>query len=238
MAKPSDRFNRKFKYKPVIYKNDYFVIKHLEAFLKDTINTYVREGMVVADIGCGEQPLRNLIESKGGKYVGIDISQNSKNNVDVIASITNIPLADNMFDCILCSEVLEHVQDTHSAFTEMTRLLHKGGYLIITSPFCYPLHEEPYDFVRLTRHCILSEAEANNLSVVTIQESGNELEAIATIWGSIFIKNTIPSIVVKIFYLLARMTMNIIILLLNLVFQALLPRKTYLNNMVLLKKTN
>jgi len=236
MAKSTECFNRKSRYSPVIYKNDYFVIKHLEAFLKNAINTYVQEGMVVADIGCGEQPLRDLIESKGGKYVGIDISQNSKNNVDVIAAITNIPQADNMFDCILCSEVLEHVQDTHSAFMEMTRLLHKGGYLIITTPFCYPLHEEPHDFVRLTRHCLLAESTANNLSVVNIQESGNELEVIATIWSNFFVRINNRTIITKICNVLARITMNSVVIVYNSLFCKQLPKKTYLNNLLILSK--
>lgn len=238
MAKSADSFNRKSKYNAVIYKSDYFVIKHLEVFLTNSVNTYIRDGMVVADIGCGEQPLRDLVESKGGKYIGIDISQNTKKNIDVIASITNIPLEDNVFDCILCTEVLEHVPDTHSAFVEMKRLMKINGHLIITTPFCYPLHEEPYDYVRLTHHCMLAEATANNLSVVSIQKSGNELEAIATILSNMLRPINSKSFIVTIYYLPFRLIINTLTSVISYIFRKLLPCKTYLNNFIILEKTS
>jgi len=236
MAKTADTFNRKSKYNSVIYNSDFFVIKHLEVFLNNAINLYIYDGMVIADIGCGEQPLRDLIESKGCKYVGIDISQNAKMNIDVIASITNIPIPDNTFDCIICTEVLEHVVNTHLAFIEMKRLIKKGGCLIITTPFCYPLHEEPYDYVRLTRHYLLAEADANKLSIVSNQESGNEIEVIATLLSSIFNPIKKNTLITKICNSMIRFLINAVSYTISSLFCKFIPRKIYLNNMLILKK--
>ncbi|MBI5215711.1 MAG: methyltransferase domain-containing protein [Ignavibacteriae bacterium] len=165
---------------------DYFVLKHLQRYLFFTIEEYVKSGMVVCDIGCGEQPLRNMIEKKGATYIGVDVSQNSTDSVQVLASITDIPLPENSFDIIFCTEVLEHVSDTYKAFSELSRILRPSGKLIITTPFAYPLHEEPYDYQRLTPYQITLCAKENKFHVFEIKTSGNELEVLATVWCSMW----------------------------------------------------
>ena len=48
--------------------------------------------------------------------------------------------------------MLEHVTDIAAAFAGLRRLAVPGGAVIVTVPFMFPLHMEPYDFRRLTRH--------------------------------------------------------------------------------------
>lgn len=172
---------RRRRYEPRLWRQDYFVLSHLTNWLDDRLVIAVRPGMSVADIGCGEQPLRALIESSGAQYVGIDVVQNATGTVDTIAPITDIPLADECFDLIVCTEVLEHVSHTREAMMEIARLLAPGGRAILTTPFCYPLHEEPYDFVRLTPHQFRAIVADAGLMVEDLATTGNELEVIATV---------------------------------------------------------
>lgn len=55
-------------------------------------------------------------------------------DVTVKMDITNIPLADNVFDIIFCSHVLEHVPDDRGAMREMLRILRPGGWAVIMVP--------------------------------------------------------------------------------------------------------
>lgn len=50
------------------------------------------------------------------------------------ASIYSLPYPDNYFEFIICSEVLEHLEDDKKALLELKRVLKKNGTLIITVP--------------------------------------------------------------------------------------------------------
>jgi SAM-dependent methyltransferase len=122
----------------------------------------------------------------GGIYVGIDIDQNSSGTVDIVASASCVPLPNGSFDVIVCTEVVEHVSDTLSVFQEFFRLLAPKGYVILTTPFSYPLHEIPCDFVRLTPFQIEKLAHQSALDVVAMVRGGNEIEVMATVWDTMW----------------------------------------------------
>jgi SAM-dependent methyltransferase len=48
--------------------------------------------------------------------------------------ITAIPRADESFDAIICSHVLEHVDDDRAAMRELRRVLRPGGWAIVMVP--------------------------------------------------------------------------------------------------------
>ena len=56
----------------------------------------------------------------------------------MVADITGLPFPDNFFDMVICSEVLEHIPDQHSAIKEMIRVLRPGGDLIVSVPRYLP----------------------------------------------------------------------------------------------------
>ena len=45
-----------------------------------------------------------------------------------------LPIADDSMDIILCSEVLEHIEQPPSAIEEIARILKPDGYALITTP--------------------------------------------------------------------------------------------------------
>lgn len=59
----------------------------------------------------------------------------------IIDNIADSKLPETSFDLILCSEVVEHIENSASAFTKMHRLLKSGGILILTTPQRYSLLE-------------------------------------------------------------------------------------------------
>lgn len=59
-------------------------------------------------------------------------------------------VADQSFDAVFCSGVLEHVDDCHAAVAECWRVLKSGGLFLVGVPFKQATHRAPQDFWRFT----------------------------------------------------------------------------------------
>jgi SAM-dependent methyltransferase len=231
------RLPRRSAYQASLARGDYFVLRVLKDFFDRAIPRWVRPGTSVLDVGCGEQPLRPVVERAGGQYTGADVGQNLAGTVDVIADITDVPLPDNFFDVVLCTEVLEHIADTSAALTQLARLCRPGGVIIVTSPFMYPLHEEPHDFVRLTPHTFRRLAEEHGLIVAELTTGGNELEVMATVWCNLWARRgDSRSRLGSAWNAAMRLPVNLVVLGLTAVLHSHLPRKSFLTTCCILRK--
>lgn len=96
----------------------------------------------VLDVGCGEGFTLEKFKNKniGKKLVGIDfldtaikIGKKERPYLDLrIGNIYDIPFKDNSFDLVVCSEVLEHVDDPEKALSELERVTKK--YILLSVP--------------------------------------------------------------------------------------------------------
>jgi SAM-dependent methyltransferase len=86
----------------------------------------------VLDVGCYEAPLRQML--KDVEYVGVDIAGKPDHFIDLEA-IHRLPFDDNQFHCVLCVEVLEHLDSLHRLFDELVRV--SSRYLIVSLPNCW-----------------------------------------------------------------------------------------------------
>jgi 2-polyprenyl-3-methyl-5-hydroxy-6-metoxy-1,4-benzoquinol methylase len=178
-----------------------------------------------------------MVERAGGRYTGADVGQNSLGTVDVIADLSKVPLPDASFDVILCTEVLEHIPDTAAAFTELRRLCRPGGVVILTTPFMYPLHEEPHDFVRLTPHLLQRRAVEAGFTVSELTTHGDELQVLATVWCNLWSRSgTGDSRLRSAWNLMMRLPMNLMVAAFTPLVHSHLPRKTFLNTCCVLSK--
>ncbi|HEM62157.1 MAG TPA: methyltransferase domain-containing protein, partial [Chloroflexi bacterium] len=88
------------------------------------------------DIGCGS----SRILASLGDVVGTDISlrklrwARKYGKPLVNASIFDLPFADGVFDCVISSEVIEHISPGQRPFLEMRRVLKDGGSLVLGTP--------------------------------------------------------------------------------------------------------
>lgn len=83
----------------------------------------------ILDVGCDKAFLKNLLH--GIDYTGIDIVGNPDIQIN-LEEINIFPFADNYFDCVICSDVLEHLDNLHHVFGELIRVAKK--YIIISLP--------------------------------------------------------------------------------------------------------
>ena len=92
-------------------------------------------------IGCGSQDDMSIINERC-EGVGIDISaeavKRSEENYPrfeyFVADATNLPFLDDSFNCVVCSEVIEHIPEDEKLLLEVKRVLRNNGIFIITTP--------------------------------------------------------------------------------------------------------
>jgi SAM-dependent methyltransferase len=154
------------------------VYRQLGAALAYAAERYA--GGRLVDIGCGTKPWRATFAPYVEEHVGVDHEQTVHGllSVDVISDAYEVPLADASAGAILLTEVLEHLERPGDALAECRRLLRPGGHLIATTPFSWPLHEEPRDFFRYSPHGLRHLSEEAGLEVV-------ELRALAGAWTTL-----------------------------------------------------
>jgi SAM-dependent methyltransferase len=103
---------------------------------------------VVLDVGCGNQPYRELL-SATDHYIGLDMYPGSK--VDIVVDVEKgWPFKDESIDVVLCTQVLEHVSKLNCTLCEIRRVLRSGGKVIASFPFLYNEHGTPHDYHRFS----------------------------------------------------------------------------------------
>jgi len=172
-------------------RQDWFMSSLLRDQIGLALRTYAApapSGARALDVGCGAQPFRPALESLGYTYTGLDAVQNPDGAVDIVCAIDEtLPQAlidRGPFQFMLCTEVLEHVADWNAAFANLAGLLADGGYLFVTCPFFYPLHEEPYDFWRPTVHALRFYADRVGLQTTAIEGVGDAWDVLGTLSAS------------------------------------------------------
>lgn len=113
----------------------------------------------ILDVGCGDGYYLYLLSNLGNfNLTGIDsdkkaliaanIQVKNKNMKLILEDIMSMPFKDESFDKIICSEVLEHLDNDKSALIEMKRVLKKNGVLCITVPhWNFPFFWDPVNYV-------------------------------------------------------------------------------------------
>lgn len=169
----------------IITKSDLYYL-HYKSYHRDlfyAIKTYSKGD--VLDIGCGNKPYEKIFEGLIDNYIGCDIIQSNLNMVDVLSPANKIPIEDNRFETIISTQTIEHVEDYQGLVSEAYRLLKPGGYFILSGPFNWQLHEEPYDFFRFTKHGFKYILEKAGFEVIELKENGGMWSVV----GQYIIKN-------------------------------------------------
>ncbi len=91
---------------------------------------------------------------------------------DIQANAMYIPFNESVFDGVICAELLEHVFDPLSVLHEAYRVLHTEGIFLITVPFLYHIHGDPYDFGRYTDHFWLRGLQQIGFKHIVIEKQG------------------------------------------------------------------
>ncbi len=117
----------------------------------------IDEGKRILDAGAGELKYKtycnhlayvsqDFCQYDGIGDVGFQMGKWDTSGIDIVSDIIDIPVSNESFDAILCSEVFEHIVSPHLAIKEFSRILKEGGKLILTAPFCSLTHFAPFHY--------------------------------------------------------------------------------------------
>lgn len=135
------------------------------------------------DLGCGARPYFSIYHSYFTKTIGADLADSPfpKKEIDIYCSAIDVPLPDESVDVILCTEVLHDLTEPDLFFSEVKRLLKKGGILVLTSPFVVPIVDGSFDHYRYTKHGLTYRIQKSGLEVKSIEEVSDLFGTIITL---------------------------------------------------------
>lgn len=90
---------------------------------------------------------RGLIERRGWTYTGLDIQPGP--NVDVVAPAPyQYPFESDMFDVVLCGNMLHNVEHPWLLLPELARVLKPRGQLVVVTIWRWGVNAYPTDYWR------------------------------------------------------------------------------------------
>jgi SAM-dependent methyltransferase len=137
---------------------------HLETFVRQKAEA-IRPGSRVLDAGAGDGVYRRFFGHC--VYESADFGQVDKKygELNYVCDLSTIPVENERFDAVFCTQVLEHLPDPLAVLCELHRVLKVGGTLCVSAPLFYEEHEKPYDFFRYTRYGLRSIVERAGFGV-------------------------------------------------------------------------
>lgn len=128
---------------------------------------------LVLDAGSGRGGWREVIARGGGVRESVDIVERPGESLTWIADLAHMKeVPDNRYDCVICHQVLEHVQRPWQALEEIVRVLKPGGAFVTSVPHLSRLHDLPHDYFRYTPNGLASLLEACGLELVDLEPYG------------------------------------------------------------------
>ena len=100
------------------------------------------ETSTIVELGSGARRIRKGV-------INVDLFPFA--NVDIVADISEVPLRNEIADCVILDSVVEHVADPARVVREAHRILKPGGRLFINCPFMLPYHGYPGHYQNFTR---------------------------------------------------------------------------------------
>src|SRR6516225_3796395 len=101
------------------------------------------------DIGCGKKPYYPFFADHVTDYVGVDMDVDNP-AADIIGQIEDLPVPDESFDLVLCTQVLEHAGVPDQAISELYRVTAPGGRVLASTHGVQVYHPAPVDHWRWT----------------------------------------------------------------------------------------
>jgi len=97
----------------------------------------------ILDAGCGEGYQMSYIVERCTQVIGLDLSverlkqaKNRVRNADLVcASSERLPFRPQIFDKVMCLELLEHLNEPRKTILETESVLKEGGTLVVSVPY-------------------------------------------------------------------------------------------------------
>lgn len=188
------------------------------------------------DIGCGTKPYEIFFNSS--EYIGLEIETQTnlqQKNADYYYDGKTFPFENSSFDSAVCNQVLEHVFTPNEFIKEINRILKIDGTLLLTVPFVWDEHEQPFDYARYSSFGLTYLLSENGFEIIEIKKLTPNAEIFFQLINAYLYKITYKIPMIKQLTTLCIMSlMSLIGIILGKIFPS--NPDLYLDNCVLAKK--
>jgi SAM-dependent methyltransferase len=214
----------------------YFARKGLFQNIKE-MSTLI-QGKIL-DVGCGQKPYQEIFSSS--EYIGLELDSpknRANKNADYFYNGLHFPFEDEEFNSVITNQVLEHVFNPTEFLAEINRVLKFQGTLLLTVPFVWDEHEQPFDYARYSSFGIRSLLEKHGFEVLEQRKSISDIRVIFQLLNDYIYKKIASENYYKnlLYSIILMAPFNI----LGELFAKFLPSNEdlYLDNIVLAKKVD
>lgn len=148
------------------------VTEGIDRFVLSTVKGS-QPGAVLLDAGAGECRFKEQLRHV--RYIAVDTRWGDQrwdySGIDAVSTIDRLPFKPDVFDIIICTQVLEHVREPQRVLDELFRSLAQGGVICITAPQGWGVHQPPHDYFRFTCHALSYLLENAGFDHITITPS-------------------------------------------------------------------
>jgi SAM-dependent methyltransferase len=161
------------------------------------------QGLSILNAGCGSGELCLLLARAGHRVVGIDPAPEyiqlarvnarrcgADNCTFQVCSIEKMSAPDP-FDCVMATDVLEHIEDDRQAFEKMVQLVKPGGLIVITVPagqWLFGYHDESLGHYRRYSRRTLRQLVSDRCQVEKIRYFGFTLIPVCCLYSKLLRK--------------------------------------------------
>lgn len=215
----------------------YFARKGLFQNIKDLSRQV--QGKIL-DIGCGSKPYQNLFVN-ATQYVGLEIDTEDnrfKKNADFFYDGKIFPFEKGSFDSVITNQVFEHVFNPNEFLNELNRVLKVSGILLITVPFVWDEHEQPFDYARYSSFGLKHILQENGFHILEHRKSISDIRVVFQLINAYLYKITLTknSYINLLFCIFLMAPFNII----GEILSKILPKNDdlYLDNIIIARKAD
>ncbi|NQV88635.1 MAG: class I SAM-dependent methyltransferase [Parcubacteria group bacterium] len=219
-----------------IFINPFYLVRH-DLFINIRSLAPKLSGKIL-DVGCGHKPYEKLFINTSS-YTGLEFDT-PKNRLSKKADIfydgKKIPFNDSTFDGVILTQVLEHTFNPDEQISEINRVMKKGGYFLVTVPFVWDEHEQPYDYARYSSFGLAFILKKHNFKIIEQRKTISDIRVIFQLINC-YIHKTLRIKNYKLrlffyFFLFSPITI------LGILFSKILPKNNdlYMDNIILAQK--
>jgi SAM-dependent methyltransferase len=128
----------------------------------------ISDGAQVLDAGAGDALYAHHFSHKRYHTTDFGLANKAYARLDYVCDLSALPVRNEVYDLIVCTQVLEHVPDPGEVLAEFRRVLKPSGALWLSAPLFYEEHEQPYDFYRYTQFALRRLVESAGLAIRSI----------------------------------------------------------------------
>lgn len=115
---------------PSIWMHSYLTLNALRKTILNAIQIFLKpeKKYKILDIGCGDKPYFPLFKDLSIEYIGIDTHAGDLHGIGEF-----LPFQNNIFDLVISTQTLEHVDDPIAVISEIHRVLAPDGFIILST---------------------------------------------------------------------------------------------------------